>query len=131
MHEVEAHLLHGERVVRCGVVRKQARNVLRLFPKTRRLVLTDLPRLFYISHTCPDMRGEVPWSPQLRALQPARGGGGATNAPSSPDFVIKTPTGRTYQFADLEQSPDAAAWVAAVNDTVASMDGPGGAPVAS
>ena len=114
MREVEAHLLHGERVVRCGVVRKQARNVLRLFPKVRRLVLTDRPRLFYVSNTCAEVRGEVPWSHQLKAL-PVSGTGS--------DFVVKTPTGRTYQFTDLEDEPDAAGWVAAISDVVASMDG--------
>jgi len=79
------YLLNGERVQYTSRVKKYRH----LSVKTRQLVLTDAPRLFYIDVEAGKTKGDVPWSDTLRVVPK-----------TTTKFTVKTPK-RDYEFNDL------------------------------
>eukprot|EP01096_Ripella_sp_DP13-Kostka_P001319 TRINITY_DN1156_c0_g1_i1.p1 TRINITY_DN1156_c0_g1~~TRINITY_DN1156_c0_g1_i1.p1 ORF type:complete len:569 (+),score=250.40 TRINITY_DN1156_c0_g1_i1:79-1707(+) len=69
--------------------------------KKRQLILTDTPRLIYVDPSKMIERGEIPWSPQLKA-----------DAKDSSQFVVSVP-GRNYKLSD--PSGTAKQWVDSIN----------------
>mmetsp|Transcript_8401 Transcript_8401/g.35143 ORF Transcript_8401/g.35143 Transcript_8401/m.35143 type:complete len:486 (+) Transcript_8401:160-1617(+) len=79
----------SEMIVEMGLVFKKKG----LFPRKRQLVLTDLPRLFYIDPEKMLQKGEIPWSDDI-----------FTDVKSKTHFNIVTPK-RTYILEDCQQNP--------------------------
>jgi len=71
-----------------------------LFARRRQLILTDAPRLFYVDPDKLQVKGEVPWSKDLRVEQK-----------SNRHFLIHTP-GRAYKLEDTQGSAER--WVDAI-----------------
>jgi len=57
-------LLTNEVIIHSGLVRKTKG----LSKKKRQLILTDIPRLFYVDPDKMLLKGEVPWSKDLRVM---------------------------------------------------------------
>lgn len=74
----------GELILKQGLVDKRKG----LFPRRRMLLLTTGPRLFYVDPTNMVLKGEIPWSPELRV-----------EAKNFRIFLIHTPN-RTYYLED-------------------------------
>ena len=79
-----------------------------LFSKQRRLVLTDLPRLFYVDPDSLEMKGEVPWE----AAHPVR----CTIIDNHKFDVLATKTNRVYHLLDKEVGSQV--WVDLINAMV-------------
>lgn len=79
----------SEMIVEMGLVFKKKG----LFPRKRQLILTDLPRLFYIDPEKLLQKGEIPWSESIY-----------TDVKSKTHFNIVTPK-RTYVLEDCQQNP--------------------------
>lgn len=54
--------VNGELILKQGLVDKRKG----LFPRRRMLLLTTGPRLFYVDPANMVLKGEIPWSPELR-----------------------------------------------------------------
>ncbi|KAL0822614.1 hypothetical protein ABMA28_004652 [Loxostege sticticalis] len=76
----------GELILKQGYVDKRKG----LFPRRRMLLLTTGPRLFYVDPTNMVLKGEIPWSPELRV-----------EAKNFRIFLVHTPN-RTYYLEDPE-----------------------------
>ncbi|XP_063828131.1 3-phosphoinositide-dependent protein kinase 1 isoform X2 [Ostrinia nubilalis] len=76
----------GELILKHGYVDKRKG----LFPRRRMLLLTTGPRLFYVDPTNMVLKGEIPWSPELRV-----------EAKNFRIFLVHTPN-RTYYLEDPE-----------------------------
>ncbi|KAJ0178349.1 hypothetical protein K1T71_006172 [Dendrolimus kikuchii] len=76
----------GELILKQGLVDKRKG----LFPRRRMLLLTTGPRLFYVDPTNMVLKGEIPWSPELRV-----------EAKNFRIFLVHTPN-RTYYLEDPE-----------------------------
>ncbi|XP_026762690.1 3-phosphoinositide-dependent protein kinase 1 isoform X1 [Galleria mellonella] len=74
----------GELILKQGQVDKRKG----LFPRRRMLLLTTGPRLFYVDPTNMVLKGEIPWSPELRV-----------EAKNFRIFLVHTPN-RTYYLED-------------------------------
>lgn len=79
-----------------------------LFSKARRLVLTDMPRLFYVDPDSMEMKGEVPWEPKF----PVR----CTIVDEFKFDVLATKTNRVYHLLDKEVG--SLVWVDFINAMV-------------
>lgn len=90
-------LPNSEVIIETGLVWKKAG----LFSRKRQLVLTDLPRLFYVDPDKMVQKGEIPWSSKV-----------VPELKTSKNFWVKTPN-RTYYFEDLTGS--AQKWVDSIN----------------
>eukprot|EP01102_Stenamoeba_stenopodia_P020691 TRINITY_DN8162_c0_g1_i1.p1 TRINITY_DN8162_c0_g1~~TRINITY_DN8162_c0_g1_i1.p1 ORF type:complete len:476 (-),score=96.59 TRINITY_DN8162_c0_g1_i1:24-1451(-) len=90
-------LPNSEVIIETGLVWKKAG----LFSKKRQLVLTDLPRLFYVDPDKMVQKGEIPWSAKV-----------VPELKTNKNFWVKTPN-RTYYFEDLTGS--AQKWVESIN----------------
>lgn len=98
----ERFLFDKEEVVYCSKIVKTRR----FSTKTRILILTDFPRLFYVDPETDLQKGQVPWSNSLCAA-----------AHDDSNFTVHTPD-RDYIFTDSEKR--AALWVMKINDLVKS-----------
>ncbi|KAL4703288.1 hypothetical protein ACJJTC_015420 [Scirpophaga incertulas] len=76
----------GELILKQGYVDKRKG----LFPRRRMLLLTTGPRMFYVDPTNMVLKGEIPWSPELRV-----------EAKNFRIFLVHTPN-RTYYLEDPE-----------------------------
>ncbi|XP_030035428.1 3-phosphoinositide-dependent protein kinase 1 isoform X1 [Manduca sexta] len=76
----------GELILKQGLVDKRKG----LFPRRRMLLLTTGPRLFYVDPANMVLKGEIPWSPELRV-----------EAKNFRIFLVHTPN-RTYYLEDPE-----------------------------
>lgn len=74
----------GELILKQGLVDKRKG----LFPRRRMLLLTTGPRLFYVDPANMILKGEIPWSPELRV-----------EAKNFRIFLVHTPN-RTYYLED-------------------------------
>jgi len=90
-------LLADEKIIKSGFVYKYKG----LSVKKRQLLLTNKPRLIYVSLAKQVVKGEIPWSPDIYAV--------AKNATS---FSIQTPD-RKYILQDKDQK-DAEGWSRAI-----------------
>ncbi|CAH0694200.1 unnamed protein product [Spodoptera exigua] len=88
----------GELILKQGLVDKRKG----LFPRRRMLLLTTGPRLFYVDPANMVLKGEIPWSPQLRV-----------EAKNFRIFLVHTPN-RTYYLED----PDSYAleWASVIDE---------------
>ena len=96
----ERFLFDKEEVVYCSKIVKTRR----LSTKTRILILTDFPRLFYVDPETDLQKGQVPWSNTLCAA-----------AHDDSNFTVHTPS-RDYEFTDSEKR--SGLWVMKINDLV-------------
>ncbi|MES1911849.1 MAG: hypothetical protein MHM6MM_004219, partial [Cercozoa sp. M6MM] len=92
--------LQDENIVLHGRITKDG--VRTLFRKTRVLILTDLPRLFYVDDSRMQFKGEVPFTRDTHA-----------EVRDPDNFFVRTPD-RTYKIKALERS--AADWVTAIEN---------------
>ncbi|RNF23503.1 protein kinase [Trypanosoma conorhini] len=97
----------GEGVVHCSLVRKEGSNMLRRMSGRRLLVLTDLPRLFFVELSTRTVKHTIPVTADLHAR--------ATSA----DFFRAVTKERNYVFRDL--SGHASRWATCVNDMVSRL----------
>ncbi|KJE94855.1 PkB kinase [Capsaspora owczarzaki ATCC 30864] len=81
-----------ELIIKTGIIHKRKG----LFSKRRQLVLTDKPRCLYIDVDKMEIKGEIPWSTEMRF-----------EVKNKKTFFIHTPN-RTYYLEDL--SADAYGW---------------------
>ncbi|XP_047027251.1 3-phosphoinositide-dependent protein kinase 1 isoform X1 [Helicoverpa zea] len=88
----------GELILKQGLVDKRKG----LFPRRRMLLLTTGPRLFYVDPANMVLKGEIPWSPELRV-----------EAKNFRIFLVHTPN-RTYYLED----PDSYAleWASVIDE---------------
>jgi 3-phosphoinositide dependent protein kinase-1 len=97
-------LLPKEKQVFTGLTSKRKG----LFSKARRLVLTDMPRLFYVDPDSMEMKGEVPWEAKF----PVR----CTIVDEFKFDVLATKTNRVYHLLDKEVGSQV--WVDLINAMV-------------
>jgi 3-phosphoinositide dependent protein kinase-1 len=100
----EAFLLKGETVLYSSKIVKERYSLLPSSAKTRLLILTDFPRLFYLEPESLTIKGQVPWGDEMFA-----------QAESVEKFLVNTPE-REYVFVDSEKR--AALWASKINDLV-------------
>jgi 3-phosphoinositide dependent protein kinase-1 len=100
----EAFLLKGESVLYSSLIVKERYALLPTSAKSRLLILTDFPRLFYLEPESLTIKGQVPWSDDIFA-----------QADSPERFQVITPD-REYVFVDSEKR--AALWASKINDLV-------------
>jgi len=100
----KAFLMPNEQQVFSGLTSKRKG----LFSKARRLVLTDMPRLFYVDPDSMEMKGEVPWEAQF----PVR----CTIVDEFKFDVLATKTNRVYHLLDKEVGSQV--WVDLINAMV-------------
>ncbi|EGC33059.1 hypothetical protein DICPUDRAFT_56680 [Dictyostelium purpureum] len=72
--------------------------------KKRQLILTDTPRLIYIDPKKMEVKGEIPWSNQIKP-----------KLKSNNNFVIQTPK-RKYLLEDVDHNPQK--WVDAIKNVL-------------
>jgi len=89
-------LANGELIVHSGLVTKTKG----LSKKKRQLILTDLPRLFYLDPEKMEQRGEIPWSKEMRVV-----------VKDNKKFQIATP-GRVFHIEDT--SNESKKWADAI-----------------
>ena len=94
-------LLKGEQQLFTGLTVKRKG----LFSKQRRLVLTDLPRLFYVDPDSKELKGEIPWD----AENPVQ----CTIVDNWKFDVLATKTNRVYHLLDKEVG--STVWVDLIN----------------
>lgn len=100
----EAFLFKGESVVYSSKIVKKRYALLPTSAKTRMLILTDHPRLFYLEPDSLAIKGQVPWAPDIFA-----------DAHSAEKFTVYTEK-REYEFEDEERH--AGLWASKINDLV-------------
>eukprot|EP01006_Ploeotia_vitrea_P046185 TRINITY_DN67003_c7_g1_i1.p1 TRINITY_DN67003_c7_g1~~TRINITY_DN67003_c7_g1_i1.p1 ORF type:complete len:497 (+),score=60.51 TRINITY_DN67003_c7_g1_i1:26-1492(+) len=109
--EWQTFLLGNEKVVFTSRVKKSRH----LSRKKRQLILTDYPRLFYIDIDTKEVKGQVPWSRDMFAIQGETKKGNVP-VPDNKKFFVHTPN-RIYDFScnfDTD-SESAALWVEKIN----------------
>ncbi|XP_062507780.1 3-phosphoinositide-dependent protein kinase 1-like [Corticium candelabrum] len=89
--------VNGELIVKMGLVDKRKG----LFARRRQLLLTDAPHLYYVDPVAMELKGEIPWSSDLR-----------TEMKNFKVFFVHTPN-RTYY---LEANGEAQDWCRAIDD---------------
>lgn len=96
-------LLQNEKIMELGNIIKRRK----MTAKKRTLILTDLPRIFYVDGTSMEQKGEIPWSPDLWVQMK-----------NDRDFVIHTPN-RDYILEDVDNKANR--WAKAINKLKTSL----------
>ncbi|XP_019853875.1 PREDICTED: 3-phosphoinositide-dependent protein kinase 1-like [Amphimedon queenslandica] len=92
--------VNGELIIKTGLVDKRKG----MFSKRRQLILTDAPRLYYVDPVAMVLKGEIPWSSNIKIEQK-----------NFKIFFVHTPN-RTYYLEDPTGS--AKKWVETLNKSL-------------
>ncbi|KAL0489965.1 3-phosphoinositide dependent protein kinase, partial [Acrasis kona] len=90
-------ILRNENIIFMSRVSKKRK----LSTKKRQLILTDMPRLFYVDIKTLSVKGTIPWSDKLKA-----------KLRTNKSFTIKTPK-REWNFEEVEV---ASTWIQLINE---------------
>ncbi|KEG12627.1 putative protein kinase [Trypanosoma grayi] len=102
--QLQGLLEAGEKVVHCSLVLKESKRFLRKVSRQCLLVITDLPRLFYVEVATRVVKGNIPLTHEVYA-----------EAETIDKFRVVTKE-RTYEFSDLNKR--AGFWGMYINDYV-------------